>query len=107
MRSRTDQLYHMATVMYTAAKAEDVTSEKLEERLSQMEYENRYLRQILSLSSSSSSSLLRENKTEISHSVNIIEDSGEITTTETPKDTPTHSDSEDSRSNTPKNIDDR
>ena len=96
----------MATVMYTAAKAEDVTSEKLEERLSQMEYENRYLRQILSLSSSSSS-LLRENEMEISHSVNIIEDSGEITTTETPKDTPPHSDSEDSRSNTPKNIDDR
>ena len=37
--------------MYQAAKAEDVSSQQLQERLTQLEYENKYLREVLSLSS--------------------------------------------------------
>ena len=42
----------MATLMYTAAQTEDTTTQLSQERLSQLEYENKYLREVLSLSSS-------------------------------------------------------
>lgn len=51
VRSRTDQLYHMAAVMYEAARTEDHCLQHNSERLSQLEYENKYLRELLSLSS--------------------------------------------------------
>lgn len=51
VRARTDEMYHMAAVMYKAAKTEDNTLQHLEERLAQLEYENKYLREVLSLSS--------------------------------------------------------
>lgn len=42
----------MASVMYDAAQTEDVTTQQSRERLAQLEYENKYLRELLSLSSS-------------------------------------------------------
>ena len=51
VRSRTDQVYHMAAVMYEAARTEDQSTQHSSERLSQLDYENRYLRELLSLSS--------------------------------------------------------
>ena len=42
----------MATLMYNAAQTEDTTTQQSQERLSQLEYENKYLREVLSLSSS-------------------------------------------------------
>ena len=44
----------MATVMYHAAKTEDTSSHQIHERLAQLEYENKYLREILALPLSSS-----------------------------------------------------
>lgn len=41
----------MAAVMYEAARAEDQSLQVSSQRLSQLEYENRYLRELLSLSS--------------------------------------------------------
>ena len=40
----------MATVMYDAARAEDITSDHLQQRIAQLEYENKYLREIMSFS---------------------------------------------------------
>ena len=54
MRLRTDQICEMATVMYHAAKTEDTSSHQIHERLAQLEYENKYLREILALPLSSS-----------------------------------------------------
>ena len=41
----------MAAVMYEAARTEDQSRQLNSERLSQLDYENRYLRELLSLSS--------------------------------------------------------
>lgn len=46
---RTDQICEMATVMYHAAKTEDSSTHVLREKISQLEYENKYLREILSV----------------------------------------------------------
>ena len=46
---RTDQICEMATVMYHAAKTEDSSTHLLREKISQLEYENKYLREILSV----------------------------------------------------------
>ncbi|XP_003387498.1 PREDICTED: FGFR1 oncogene partner 2 homolog [Amphimedon queenslandica] len=55
VRLRTDQICEMATVMYHAAKTEDSSTQLLREKISQLEYENKYLREILSVPVSSPS----------------------------------------------------
>ena len=50
LRSRTDQLYNMAAVMYRAAQAEDSTSCVTTEQVARLEYENRHLRELLQFS---------------------------------------------------------
>ena len=45
----------MAAVMYEAARAEDHSLQMSSQRLTQLEYENRYLRELLSLSSTPTS----------------------------------------------------
>ena len=109
-------MYHMASVMYQAAKAEDTTSQQLEERLAQLEYENRYLREVLSLSTPSSMTSamskstseeeggMKEGKSRTEPDVS----GGGSGTNSLPKgvgDTPMPSDSDDSRSSTPRNVD--
>ncbi len=99
VRARTDQLYHMAAVMYQSAKAEDVTSQHLEERLAQLEYENRYLREVLSLSSPlTTNGTCAEERKEVGH------DDGHSVGPDNSM--PVTSDSEDSRSSTPRNFTD-
>lgn len=80
----------MATVMYQAAQAEDTSSHQLKERVSQLEYENKYLRDILSLPITSSDPLLLPNVTVEKTSVELKETNRANS-----------SDSDDSRSSTP------
>lgn len=50
LRSRTDQVYNMAAVMYKAAQAEDTTVRETTEQVARLEYENRHLRELLQFS---------------------------------------------------------
>lgn len=107
MRTRTDEMYHMATVMYQAAKTEDNTLQHLEERLAQLEYENKYLREVLSLSSPVSTSEAfpqdsKEDKKEETNnqSVGATERLDDTTSANTTSDSDTD---RDSRSSTPRN----
>ena len=96
-------MYQMATVMFHAAKAEDNSSQYLEERLAQLEYENKYLREVLLLSSSSTA--LTDNQTGDENSSNNNETSvKEEPTTLEDNVSMTSDTEEDSRSSTPKNT---
>lgn len=53
LQFRTDQVYNMAAVMYKAAKVEDSTLTDMTERVSQLEYENRHLRELLEVTTPS------------------------------------------------------
>lgn len=48
LQFRTDQVYHMASVMHRAARAEDNTTYGLTETVARLEYENKTLRELLS-----------------------------------------------------------
>lgn len=50
LQLRTDQVYNMASVMYQAARAEDATSQAVAERVAQLEFENKHLRDLLQFS---------------------------------------------------------
>ena len=95
----------MAAVMYQSAKAEDVTSQHLEERLAQLEYENRYLREVLSLSSPLTTNGTQELSTEENKDVIRHDDDGLPVEQDNCMPQVT-SDSEDSRSSTPRNCTD-
>ncbi len=47
---RTEQVYGLAAVMFQAAQAEDSTISDTAEKVAQLEYENRQLREILQFS---------------------------------------------------------
>lgn len=48
----TDQVYNMAAIMYKAALTEDISSQQTMERVAQLEYENKHLRELLQFSTS-------------------------------------------------------
>ena len=86
----------MATVMYDAAQTEDATTQQSQERLSQLEYENKYLREVLSLSSPSISNTNGESKKPLTNS----EMQQQQPSPSSQRDS--SSDSDDSRCSTPK-----
>ncbi len=93
----------MATVMFHAAKTEDNTSHCLEERLAQLEYENKYLREVLSLSSSTMTVTEKddENNNDTKAETSVKE---EFPATPFEDNVSMTSDTDDSRSSTPKNV---